>query len=188
MKKPTKQTPQINLPSPVLSGFLKHILPVKSGIKSPWQMLPKDIYILMFGMCEYVTAHGIGGGVAHVIRLRVLAWEEYSAASRWVAVTQVGCFMPISACGKPMLCLEKAREQLVHKTSGRNAGWGPILDFSPPAPSDNTFPLFWITVMETGCYSSGEKWMHNPELGLRNCHGSVLCTWMLVMEASMLTI
>lgn len=62
MKKPTKKTPQINLPSPVPSAFLKHILPVKSWIKSSWQMLPKDIHILIFGICGYVTAHGIGGG------------------------------------------------------------------------------------------------------------------------------
>lgn len=50
-------------------------------------MLPKDIYILIFGICEYVTAHGIGGGVAHV-SIKSLGMRRVFCS------IQVGCYYP----------------------------------------------------------------------------------------------
>lgn len=142
MKKPTKQTPQINLPLPVLWGFLKHILPVKSGIKSSWQMLTKGIYILIFGKWEYVPAHGMVGRGCRCDLIKSLGMRRVFCS------IQVGCDYPSGLCqSQPMenpCCAWKKKQgnSLIHETSGRNAGWGPILDLSQPAPYDSSFPLF----------------------------------------------
>ena len=38
---------------------------------------PKDVHVLIFRICGYVTLHG-KGHFADVIKLRILRWDSYS--------------------------------------------------------------------------------------------------------------